>query len=335
MKRSSLRVGIFGASGAVGRQVMEALQESHLDIASWHVFASESARGRFVSLQNGTSLPLQSSDLHELPSLDLAFVAVPMAKAKPILDKLRQAKIPTIDMSQSLALEPKIPLAVAGIHEVVPTNLAVASPLPLVVALNQALFHVHKQNPLRQLHVVALQGVSHAGRSGMSELMNQTKDSLMNKPSPVEVFHKSIAFNMIPQCGNILKSGLTHDEDLLCLQVRKTLGSIADIKAHLSWVPIFHGCGCFISLTCERALAKADVIALWKKNPYVAYDGGQHEIGPMSTPMDAQGEDRLFISRLQIDPKNEKQASFWMTYDNLRFGSSINAIRIAESLFEG
>lgn len=327
-----LKVAIFGASGAVGRQVLLQLQESSLGIVKWYVFASESAKGRYVSLSDGTSLPLQFADMDNLPEIDLAFVATPQNKAGAIVRALRATKTLTIDLTQSFSLEPKVPLVVADVQSIAHDAHFVASPLPLVVAMNHILSQWHANNTLSSVQVVSLMGVSHHGRAGMSELMNQTKDSLMNKPSPIEVFHKSIAFNIIPQCGSITKSGLTTDEDLWIGQMRKTIGAIADMQAQFAWVPLFHGCGSFVTIVCERPIAKAELIAGWKDNPNIIYDASLHEIGPMVTPMDVQGEDQLVISRLYIDPKNQHKASFWMTFDNLRLGSSVNAVKLAEAL---
>jgi aspartate-semialdehyde dehydrogenase len=331
------RVAVVGATGNVGREMLQTLVERNFPVDQVYAVASERSVGREVSYGEDEVLKV-----HDLASFDFGGVDIvlssPGAKVSAQYSpKAAAAGAVVIDNTSHFRMDPDVPLVVP---EVNPQAIAgfrkrgiIANPNCSTIQMVVALKPLHDLGTIRRVVVSTYQSVSGAGKEAMDELFNQTRGIYVNE-LPHEhqaIFTKQIAFNVIPHIDIFMDDGSTKEEWKMVAETRKILDPNIKVFATCVRVPVFIGHGEAITVEFERPVSEAQARAALKAAPGVTVIDHRADEGYV-TPAECAGEDPVFVSRLRKDPTVASGLSFWCAADNLRKGAALNAVQIAEEL---
>ncbi len=329
------RVAVVGATGNVGREILNTLAERNFPISEIQAVASSLSGGQRVSF--GEDIVLDVIPITEFDFTGFDFVLfsagnLVSAEFAPIAAEMGCI---VIDNSSHFRQELEIPLIVP---EVNPEALAsyrncniIANPNCVALPLTMALKPLHDAAGLRRVVVSTYQSVSGAGKAAMDELFNQTRAIYMNQPAIKEELPKQIAFNVIPQVDIFLPDGTTFEETKVVLETQKILGVEVAMAITCVRVPVFIGHSMAVAVELENPLSVGEARALWREFPGLSIIDYRQEDGYV-TPIEVVGEDPVFLSRIRSDKSVENGLLFWICSDNLRKGAALNAVQIAEKL---
>ena len=337
-KKKDYRVAVLGATGSVGRGIISLLHERQFPVSTLVPLASERSQGKSVSYGDA-SLPVQMVDSFDFQAMamDLLFCAVEGHIAKRFVPQALEAGCWVIDKSSHFRMHENVPLIVPEVNghllnDLAQTQKLIASPNCVATPLALALHPIHQQNPIKRLVLSTYQSVSGAGKKAMDELFNQTRQILATMPVEKEIFNPQIAFNVIPQIGDLNLSGDSDEEQKIKEELQKLLQHPIAIAATCVRVPVFVGHSINIWVELEEECGIQDIKHALQKPPYLHLITRKDEhIAPL-TPLDCAGEDQVWISRLRLDKTSHNAFSMWLCSDNLRKGAALNALHIAETL---
>ena len=329
------RVAIVGATGAVGRELLKILAERKFPVSEVVALASPRSAGQQVSFGDNQVLTVRNLETYDFADTDLGLFSPGAAVSAIHAPRAAAQGCVVIDNTSQFRMEPGVPLVVP---EVNPQALArfrkrniIANPNCSTIQMVVALKPLHDIARIRRVVVSTYQSVSGAGKEGMDELFNQTKGSFVNDLPTVEQFTKPIAFNVIPHIDKFVEDGATKEEWKMAVETRKILDPDIQVIATCVRVPVFVGHAEAVHVEFEEAISVAQAQAALKKAPGVnLFD--RREDGGYITPIDAAGDDEVFVSRLRRDPTVPHGLAFWCVSDNLRKGAALNAVQIAEEL---
>lgn len=324
-----MRFVILGATGAVGRGILSLLDERGLATPGTVVaLGSPRSAGREVSMGADHVLTLQSPDTFMWSPQDLLFSAVSQDIAELHIPGALAKGVRVIDKSS--AFRDKAPLVVPEINATAltrETQLA-CSPNCIAIPLAMALHPLNQAFGLGRAAVSTYQSVSGAGKKGMDTLFAETKTVLMTgTPNTQESpFGRQIAFNVLPQIGDLDTKGVTEEEQKIQDETRALLGQDVEIIASAVRVPVLIGHGMTVVADFKAPVSLKSAEKLLQDAP------GCLMPRLLTTPMDTTGEDDVFIGRLR--QPSPTSLAFWIAADNLRKGAALNAIHIAEILLD-
>ena len=328
-------IAVVGATGVVGRQLLEILEERDFPVAQLRLLASERSDGEFLDFR-GDSVLVQRLDEEAFAGIDLAFFCAPAAVSARFCPVAAGAGAVCIDLSGAWRIDADVPLV---LPEVNPREIArargkkiIAIPGAAAAALTVALMPLHRLSPLRRLVITSVQAVSGAGRAGIDELRVQCGELLNGRPCDTKVFPRQIAFNCLPQTGPIDADGIDAEEAALVHDLRRLLDLPAlGVSATAVRVPVFYGYSAAVNVEAQGALAPRQARAALAATPGVALiDEPAEEDYP--TPVDAAGQDEVQVGRLRADGSRPGGLDLWLAADNLRAGAALPAVRVAELL---
>ncbi len=332
-----MRIAVIGAKGSVGHTILQLLIERNFPITHVSALGSHRSVGKAVSMGDET-LSLQDAETFDFESVDLVFSATPTEVSRRLLPRAIQAGARVIDKSAAFRMKPECPLIVPEVNGDllnVDSSDLIASPNCVAIPLTVVLAPFHHAAILERVVVSTYQSVSGMGRKGMDELYSQTRAGLMSdKPSP-QVFQKPIAFNVLPQIGEIGTDGWSDEETKIREESRKIL-DLPSLPLTITAVrvPVFIGHSMAVTITLQEPLSLQEARQLLKEAPGISYQGSTESATPITTPLETVGTDAVFITRLRKDSSVPSGFCFWVTCDNLRKGAALNAIQIAESVIE-
>ena len=329
-----IKVAVVGATGNVGREMLNILDEREFPAEEIVALASTRSVGRDAMLGEKT-LKVKALDNFDFSDIDIALFAAGgdiSLKYGPIAAK---AGCVVIDNSSAFRMDPDVPLVVP---EVNPGDLAgyskrniVANPNCSTAQLVVALKPLHDVAKITRVVVATYQSTSGAGREAMDELFIQTKGIYVNdQPSPRE-FPKQIAFNVIPEIDVFMDDGETKEEWKMTAETKKILDPAIKLTATCVRVPTFVGHAEAVNIEFERPMDDDQAREILREAPgCMVVD--KREPGGYVTPVECVGEYATFISRIRVDPTVENGLNIWVVSDNLRKGAALNAVQIAEIL---
>jgi aspartate-semialdehyde dehydrogenase len=350
-----LKVGIVGATGAVGQTAIDILENdfSAFEVEELMLFASRSSAGKRVVFRcggNQHNLKVEETKIESLLKCDVVFFATDSFVSLEFIPQLAKAGVLCVDKSSAYREDPKVPLVVPEVNE---KELAkegfldfpvVANPNCCATPLAVALAPLHKAFEIQRVIVSTYQSVSGSGKPGLDVLREESKDffDLQDlNPLPSQVYPKAIAFNVFPFVSQILENGDTEEESKLIFEVKKILNLWnLPISATSVRVPTFVGHA--ESVTVELKSEQFNVAGarkLFESSPGVCFvdewetPASEEAQLPMKfpTPRDVQGLDPVFVGRVRSSGAFEKGLSFWLCADNLRKGAALNGIQIVNS----
>jgi aspartate-semialdehyde dehydrogenase len=333
------RVAVVGATGAVGREMLQTLAERQFPADTVYAVASSKSAGREVSYGEDVTLKVESLDSFDFSTADLALFSAGGDTAKAHAPKAGAAGCFVIDNSSAFRMDENVPLIVPevnpdAIDDCLPKNggnRIIANPNCSTAQLVVALKPLHDAFSVKRVVVSTYQAVSGAGRPAMDELFNQTRGIYVNEAVKPEIFTKQIAFNAIPHIDVFLDDGFTKEEWKMTAETKKILDPAIDLVAHCVRIPVFVGHSEAVFIETERPMTESEVRKMLENAPGVIVVDHRANEGYV-TPHEAAGEDAVYISRIRKDPTVPNGMVFWCVSDNLRKGAALNSVQIAELL---
>ncbi|WP_295512121.1 aspartate-semialdehyde dehydrogenase [uncultured Sulfitobacter sp.] len=329
------RVVIAGATGNVGREMLNILAERHFPVDEIVALASRKSMGSEVSFGDKT-LKTKDLDTFDFTGWDMALFAVGSEATKKYAPKAAKAGCVVIDNSSLYRYDPDIPLIVPevnpqAIHGYSKKNI-IANPNCSTAQMVVALKPLHDRATIKRVVVSTYQSVSGAGKDGMDELWDQTK-SIYNPTdsTPARKFTKQIAFNVIPHIDVFMDSGDTKEEWKMMVETKKIVDPKIKVTATCVRVPVFVGHAESINIEFEEHLDENEARDILREAPGVMVID-KREDGGYVTPVECAGDFATFISRIRQDSTIDNGLNLWCVSDNLRKGAALNAVQIAELL---
>jgi aspartate-semialdehyde dehydrogenase len=331
------RVAVVGATGNVGREIIQILVERNFPADEVVALASERSLGKEVSYGDTELLKVRDLADFDFKGIDLVLSSAGASVSKVHAPRAAAAGAVVIDNTSCFRMDPDVPLVVPEVNEEAIAGYTrkniIANPNCSTIQMVVALKPLHDLARLRRVVVATYQSVSGAGKSAMDELFNQTRSIYMNQLVQPEQFTKQIAFNVIPHIDDFMDDGSTKEEWKMVVETKKILDPSIKISATCVRVPVFVGHGEAVNMEFERSISAEDAReALRDSLGVIVVD--ERDDGGYVTPKEATGEDAVFVSRLREDPTVENGLSMWVVSDNLRKGAALNTVQIAEALIE-
>lgn len=335
------RVAVAGATGAVGREMLQTLAERNFPADKVIALASSRSAGREVSYGEDDVLTIGSLDKFDFADADIALFSAGGDTAKEVAPKAGAAGCIVIDNSSAFRMDDDVPLIVPEVNadtveRALPANGGrniIANPNCSTAQLVVALKPLHDKFGVRRVVVSTYQATSGAGKAAMDELFNQTRGIYVNDPVQPELFTKQIAFNAIPHIDKFLDNGFTKEEWKMTAETKKILDPAIELVAHCVRIPVFIGHSEAVFIETEKPMTEKAVRNLLRESDGITVIDHRADEGYV-TPHEAAGEDAVFISRIRKDPTIENGMVFWCVSDNLRKGAALNSVQIAELVAE-
>jgi aspartate-semialdehyde dehydrogenase len=328
------KVAVVGATGNVGREMLNVLAERAFPVSEVVALASTASIGREVSFGNQT-LKVKALDYFDFKGTDICLMSAGSRISKEWSPKIAAAGALVIDNSAQWRMDREVPLIVPEVNAAALDagfkKGIIANPNCSTAQLVVALKPLHDEAKITRVVVSTYQSVSGAGKEPMDELFRQTRAVFVADPIETRLFPKQIAFNVIPQGGTFLDSGYTTEEWKIMVETQKILDPDILVTATCVRVPVFIGHSESVNLEFERPITAARARAILREAPGVLVID-KHEDGGYITPVEAAGEDATYVSRIRKDPTVDNGLSLWVVADNLRKGAALNAVQIAECL---
>jgi aspartate-semialdehyde dehydrogenase len=329
------RVAVVGATGNVGREMLNILAERQFPTDEVVALASRRSLGTEVSYGDKT-LKCKDLDTFDFTGWDMALFAVGSEATKKYAPAAAKAGCVVIDNSSLYRYDADIPLIVPevnpqAIHDYANRNI-IANPNCSTAQMVVALKPLHDRATIKRVVVSTYQSVSGAGKEGMDELWDQTK-AVYNPTSdvPPKKFQKQIAFNVIPQIDVFMDSGDTKEEWKMMVETKKIIDPKIKVTATCVRVPVFVGHSESINIEFEDHMDEDEARDILREAPGVMVID-KREPGGYVTPIECAGDFATFISRIRQDSTIDNGLNLWCVSDNLRKGAALNAVQIAELL---
>lgn len=330
-------LAVVGATGAVGRQIIEVLEERQFPVKTLRLFASERSVGEFVDF-NDESLPVQLLDQDSFAGVDVALFCAADSISEEFCPVAASAGAICIDTSRAWRMDDAVPLVVPSVNgEMVSGYRAkriIASPAGSSVQLSLALKPLSDFSALVRVIVSTYQPVSGNGQQGVDELRKQCGELLNGRPVKNKIYPHQVGFNCLPHVGDFESSGYTDAEIGLLRETRKVLGvENLRLSATAVRVPVFYGLCQSVNVETEETINVKKARELFDAMADVELVDDVSDVEyPM--PIDVSGQDSTYVGRIRSDGSCENALNLWVAADNLRQGSATNVVQIAEILSE-
>lgn len=333
LSRSGPVVAVVGATGLVGREFLQILEERQFPASEVRLYASGRSAGETLVFR-GRDLIVQNLAHADFDGVDLVLSSPGAAVSREFAPKAVAAGAVVVDNSSAFRMEPDVPLVVPEVNpEAVRWHRGIiANPNCSTIQLVVVLWPIHQAFGLERVVVSTYQAVSGAGRKAMEELLSQCVALLNQRPLRIEKFPHQIAFNVLPHIDVFEEDGSTREEVKVVRESRKIMGlPNLRIVATAVRVPVMNGHSESVNIELARPATPEDVREVLSKAPgLVVHDDPSEAAYPM--PLLASGRDEVFVGRIRRDPSVENGIALWISADNLRKGAALNAIQIAELL---
>jgi aspartate-semialdehyde dehydrogenase len=331
----SYKVAVVGATGNVGREILEILSERRFPVSEVVALASAGSAGKDVSFGDLDILKVRSLDAYDFSDTDIALSSAGSSVSRVFAPRAAAAGCVVIDNTSQFRMDPDIPLVIPEVNAIAlkdyrKTNI-IANPNCSTMQMLVALKPLHDAAKIRRVVVSTYQSVSGAGKAGMDELFDQTKALFMNSHKDPRKFTKRIAFNVIPHIDVFMEDGSTKEEWKMVNETRKILDPNIEVFATCVRVPVFVGHSEAVNVEFERPLSVEEAREILSDAEGVVMYDERADAG-YCTPIECAGEDGVFVSRLRADPTVKHGLAMWLVSDNLRKGAALNAVQIAEEL---
>ena len=331
------RVAVIGATGNVGREMLQTLADRSFPVDDVAALASSRSAGQEVSFGEDDVLRVQDLARFDFTGWDIALSSPGAKVSAEYAPVAARAGCVVIDNTSQFRMDPDVPLVVpevnrAAIGEYTRRHI-IANPNCSTIQMVTVLKPLHDHARLSRVVVSTYQSVSGAGREAMDELFRQTRAVFVNDPIERQTFTKQIAFNVIPHIDRFMDDGSTKEEWKMMVETKKILDPRIKVSATCVRVPVFIGHGEAVHLEFEDPITTEEAREILRAAPGVSVVDHRADEGYV-TPLESAGEDQIYVSRIREDFTVDNGLALWIVADNLRKGAALNAIQIAEALAE-
>lgn len=335
------KVVVVGATGNVGREMLNILAEREFPIADIAAVASARSTGDIIEFgESDRKLKVQNAEYFDFSGWDMALFAAGSEATRTLAPRAAAAGCTVIDNSSLYRMDKDVPLIVPEVNPEAIDGYRkkniIANPNCSTAQLVVALKPLHDAAKIRRVVVSTYQSVSGAGKAGMDELFEQTRAVFVGDEKVQSKFPKQIAFNVIPHIDVFLGpdsglDGYTKEEWKMSAETNKILDPDIRLTATCVRVPVFVGHSEAVTVEFENPLSVKQAQSILRESPGIMLVD-KREDGGYVTPVECVGDYATFVSRVRKDPTVENGLSFWCVSDNLRKGAALNAVQIAELL---
>jgi aspartate-semialdehyde dehydrogenase len=328
------KVAVVGATGNVGREMLNILEERGFPVSEVVALASRRSQGTEVSFGDRT-LKVKALETYDFSDTDIALMSAGGNVSKEWSPKIGKQGCVVIDNSSAFRYDPEVPLIVPEVNpdaiEGFSKKNIIANPNCSTAQMLVALKPLHDAATIKRVVVSTYQSVSGAGKEGMDELFTQTRAVFVADPVEARKFTKRIAFNVIPHIDVFMEDGTTKEEWKMVAETKKMLDPKIKVTATCVRVPVFIGHSEAVNLEFEKPITAEEARDILREAPgCLVID--KHEDGGYITPIESAGEDATYISRIREDSTIDNGLNLWIVSDNLRKGAALNTVQIAELL---
>lgn len=332
----SYKVAVVGATGNVGREMLDIIHEREFPVKEVVALASSRSAGKEISFGD-QDLKVQDLAKYDFTGTDFVFSSPGAKVSAEFAPKAAAAGAIVIDNTSHFRMEPDVPLIVPEVNahalkDYKKRNI-IANPNCSTIQMMVALKPIHDVAKIKRVVVSTYQSVSGAGKEAMDELFNQSRHFFMNDEVKKEQFPKQIAFNVIPQIDKFMDDHMTKEEWKMVVETKKILDPAIEVCANCVRMPVFIGHAEMVNVELEKPLSPSDAMKLWRDTEGLTVIDLDSEMEYV-TPAEIAGEDDVFVSRVREDNSVEHGLNFWCVADNMRKGAALNSIQIAEKLIE-
>ncbi len=325
----SLNVGVVGATGMVGRELLHLLVKRAFPLARLRLFASARSAGTPVEVA-GQSIQVEDLDSADVQGLDVAFFSAGRDTALSQAPRFTESGVVVIDNSSAFREDPSVPLVVPEInaHRLTPATTCVANPNCSTIILALPLARLHETFGLQEVVVSTYQAVSGSGRAALDDLLGQVRDFAQGKPPECRHYDRPIFLNLIPKIGDWMEGGESAEERKMRIETWRILEDDSfPVFATTVRVPVerCHSEAVFVRL--KRACTSEEVESLLRSAPGVSLED-------LPSPRELACREEVFVGRIRAGAQDAQALQFWVVSDQLWKGAALNAIQIAESLLE-
>ena len=329
-----MNIAIVGATGNVGRKILEVLEKKELSIDNLYLLASSKSVGKKISFKN-KDYTVSNLESFDFSKVKIAFFSAGGKISEKFADKAAKSCL-VIDNSSHYRMDPDVPLIVPQVNSDALNNIKkniIANPNCSTAQLVIALKPLHDLFTIKRIVVSTYQSVSGGGKAPMDELIDQTKLVLNNKEVESKNFTKQIAFNVIPHIDVFSENGYTKEELKMTNETKKILDEKISLTATCVRIPVLVSHCESVNIEFEKPFSLEEV-----KKALDNFEGckviDERIDGGYSTPLEAEGRDETFISRIREDKTLKNGLNLWIVSDNLLRGAALNAVEIAEVLIK-
>jgi aspartate-semialdehyde dehydrogenase len=328
------KVAVVGATGSVGREMLDILAERNFPADEVVALASRRSQGVECSFGDKT-LKVKALDHFDFSDVDICLMSAGGAVSKEWSPKIAAQGAVVIDNSSAWRMDPDVPLIVPEVNADAVAGFSkkniIANPNCSTAQLVVALKPLHDKAKIKRVVVATYQSVSGAGKEAMDELFSQSKAVFTLDEVEAKTFSKRIAFNVIPHIDVFMEDGYTKEEWKMMVETKKILDPKIKLTATCVRVPVFVGHSEAVNIEFEQPITADEAREILRNAPgCLVID--KREPGGYVTPYECVGEDATYISRIREDATIENGLQMWVVSDNLRKGAALNAIQIAECL---
>ena len=328
------KIVVVGATGAVGLELLNILNERQFPISEIAVVASKKSSGKELSFGN-KKLSVVSIDQFDFSGWQIALFSAGARISEKYAPIAASKNCVVIDNSSFWRMNPDVPLIVPEVNAQEVKNFTkkniIANPNCSTIQMVVALKPLHEKATIIRVVVSTYQSTSGAGQESMNELFNQTRAIFVNDPIKPKHFSKQIAFNVIPHIDVFLDDRSTKEEWKMVVETKKILDAKIKLISTCVRVPTFVGHAESINIELKNPISAEEARELLRESPGIIIVDNPDD-GGYTTPVDCVGEYATFISRIREDPTIENGISMWVVSDNLRKGAALNTVQIAELL---
>ncbi|HDQ41510.1 MAG TPA: aspartate-semialdehyde dehydrogenase [Desulfonatronum sp.] len=335
MKSGQLRVGVVGATGAVGREMLKTLEQRDFPATQVRALASSRSAGQEVPFRDG-QLVVEELNENSFQDMDLALFSAGGSTSEKFAPIAARAGCVVVDNSSAWRMAPEVPLVVP---EVNPDDLSwhkgiIANPNCSTIQMVVVLKPLHDAGRIKRVVVSTYQAVSGTGQKAVQELETQIRQMFNMQEPEAAVYPYQIAFNCLPHIDVFLDNDYTKEEMKMVLETQKIMGDeTIRLTATAVRVPVFYGHSESVNVETERKISPAEARVIFSQAPGIkVLDNPREKIYPM--PIHAAGEDLTFVGRIREDETIANGLNLWIVADNLRKGAALNAVQIAEVLVQ-
>ena len=326
-----MNICIVGATGNVGRKILDVLDKKNFSFDNLYLVASEKSAGQKILFKK-KEYTISNLEKFDFSNCDITFFSAGAEIAEKYANIASKHSI-VIDNSSFFRMDPDVPLIVPQVNsnelKKIKKNIianANCSTIQMVLALNP----LHELFKIKRIVVSTYQSVSGAGKDPMDELIDQTKLALNNEKIKSKNFTKQIAFNAIPHIDIFSEDGYTKEEMKMINETKKILDKNINVTATCVRIPVMVSHAESVNVEFEKEYTLEKVVNLLNNADGCKVVNDQRD-GGYITQLDAEGKDETFISRIRVDNTNKKAINLWIVSDNLLRGAALNAVEIAEA----
>jgi aspartate-semialdehyde dehydrogenase len=332
-RKDAYTVAVVGATGAVGTEMIDILEERKFPVGELRPLASARSAGERVSFHD-QELVVRELTKDSFEGVDIALFSAGADISREFAPIAAKAGAVVIDNSAAWRMDKNVPLVVPEVNraDIAKHKGIIANPNCSTIQMVVALKPLHDAARITRVVVTTFQSVSGTGKEAMDELLEESQDLLSFKEPTPKIYPHQIAFNCLPHIDDFLPNGYTKEEMKMLSETRKIMGDDSiRVTATTVRVPVYVGHSESVNIETEKKLSANEARAILCDAPGVLlYDDPAHKIYP--TPLDAAGKDEVYVGRVREDESVPNGLNLWIVADNLRKGAALNAVQIAEEL---